>query len=153
MKKNMDLGSFFGMLQVFIATAQLKLDHFNKATKANNQEERDFVEFDSLGEAIRFTEYAIGETISYLNQNRRDINSQRLANLWEEASLNVRRIPNGNILADIAFEKSLFWRNPDYFNNQDESQIYRISLTNVLEQLRKIRVRYDNLQKKISDYQ
>lgn len=143
----MDINTLLGLLQVVIGGMQLKLDHFNNK---NNQRENQLSEFDALGEAIRTLEYALSETISYIGQNRRNLNNPHLSQLWDYASLATRSIPNGAELADIAFEKSLYWRNPNYLANPTSSQIYRISLTNVLEQLRKIRVKYDKIQNQIN---
>jgi len=143
----MDVNLLVSSLQLTLAAIQLKLDHFTRPSNRQNEEELD--RFNELGEAIRMLEYALAETVSFVGQMNNRSPNPRLASLWADASISLRRIQDGADLADLTFEKNLYWRNPDFFRGQDENKLYRISLGNVLEQLRKLRGTYDKLQRKI----
>lgn len=142
----MDFNLLVGSLQLALAAFQLKLDHFKNP---NRNEENQLNEFYSLGEAIRALEYALAETVSFIGQTNDREPNPRLAGLWEEASRSIRRIRDGADLADLTFEKNLYWRNPEFYRGQGQNKLYRISLDNVLVQLRQLRSNYDRLQTKI----
>jgi hypothetical protein len=91
----------------------------------------------------------LAETISFIGQtNNREANP-RLASLWADASNSIRKIKDGADLADLTFEKNLYWRNPEFYRGSSENKLHRISLDNVLVQLRQLRSNYDRHQKKI----
>ena len=142
----MDFNLLIGSLQLVLAAFQLKLDHFKKP---NRNEENQLNEFYDLGEAIRALEYALAETVSFIGQTNDREPNPRLAALWEEASRSIRKIRDGADLADLTFEKNLYWRNPEFYRGQGQNKLYRISLDNVLVQLRQSRSNYDKLQTKI----
>lgn len=144
----LDANVLIGSIQLAIAAFQLKLDHFRKAT--NRQDPRELRNFYDLGEAIRTLEYALSETVAFVGQTNNPEANPRLASLWEESSRRIRNIQDGGDLADLTFEKHLYWRNPDFYLGQGENKLRRISLTNVLVQLRHLRTNYDRLQKKIN---
>ena len=144
----MDFNLLIGSIQLAIAAFQLKLDHFQIPT--NTVENNDLNSFYELGEAIRILEFALAETVSFVGQtNNREANP-RLAALWEDASRNIRKISDGADLADLTFQKNLYWRNPEFYRGQGSSKLYRISLDNVLMQLRHLRTIYDKVQKKVN---
>ncbi|WP_312696008.1 hypothetical protein [Sphingobacterium mizutaii] len=145
----MDFNILIGSIQLAIAAFQLKLDHFSKSS--NRQELDDMEQFYRLGEAIRLLEYALSETVAFVGQTNNREPNQRLASLWENVSRTIRTIRDGADLADLTFEKHLYWRNPGFYRGQDVSKLFRISLNNVLIQLRQLRSKYDKLQNKISE--
>jgi hypothetical protein len=144
----MDFTSIIGSLQLALAAFQLKLDHFKKP--ANRQEENDLNSFYDLGKAIRTLEFALAETVSFVGQTNNREPNQELASLWADASSRIRKIGGGADLAGLTFEKSLYWRNPEFYRGQGEKILHRISLDNVLVQLRHLRTTYDKLQKKVN---
>lgn len=146
----MDFNLIIGSLQLALASFQLKLDHFTRP--ANRRESEDLDQFYELGEGIRVLESALAETVSFVGQTSNREPNPRLASLWEDASRAIRRINNGAELADLTFEKNLYWRNPQFYKEKSESRLYRISLDNVLTQLRHLRADYDRLQKKVNGY-
>jgi hypothetical protein len=145
----MDFSILIGSIQLAVAAFQLKLDHYSKS--ANRQEPDDREQFYKLGEAIRLLEYALSETVAFVGQTDNREPNPRLASLWEDTSIVIRQIRDGADLADLTFEKHLYWRNPDFYHGQDASKLHRISLDNVLVQLRNLRRKYDRLQKKINE--
>lgn len=145
----MDFNILIGSIQLAIAAFQLKLDHFSKSS--NRQELDDMEQFYRLGEAIRLLEYALSETVAFVGETSNREPNQRLASLWENVSRTIRTIRDGADLADLTFEKHLYWRNPGFYRGQDVSKLLRISLNNVLIQLRQLRSKYDKLQNKISE--
>lgn len=145
----MDFNILIGSIQLALAAFQLKLDHFKKPPRQEENNEVD--NFYDLGEAIRILEYALAETVSFVGQTNERRPNPRLASLWEDASRSVRRINDSAELADLMFEKNLYWRNPDFYRGQDANRLYRISLENVLTQLRKLRTEYDKVQRKINE--
>jgi len=145
----MDFNILIGSIQLAIAAFQLKLDHFTKS--ANRQEQNELNSFYALGEAIRTLEYALAETVSFVGQTNQRAPNPRLALLWEEASGTIRNIRDGADLADLTFEKNLYWRNPEFYQGQSENKLHRISLDNVLVQLRRLRSKYEKVQNKISE--
>ena len=142
----MDFNLLVGSLQLALAAFQLKLDHFKKPRRNEGNQVNDFYD---LGEAIRALEYALAETVSFIGQTNNRQPNPRLATLWEEASRAIRKIRESANLADITFEKNLYWRNPEFYRGQGQTKLYRISLDNVLVQLRQLRSNYDKLQAKI----
>lgn len=142
----MDFNLLVGSVQLTIAVLQLKLDHFNRP--ANRETELD--SFYDLGHAIKSLEYALAETVAFVGQSDEREPNPRLASYWEEASITIRNIDNGADLADLTFEKNLYWRNPEFYRGQSENNLYRISLGNVLFQLRQLRSKYEKLQNKIN---
>lgn len=145
----MDFNLLIGSLQLALAAFQLKLDHFRRP--ANRQQGNELNSFYDLGEAIRTLEYALTETVSFIGQTNNREPNPRLASLWADASNSIRKIGNEADLTDLTFEKNLYWRNPEFYRGQDDNRLHRISLDNVLLQLRKLRTTYDKLQKKISE--
>lgn len=146
----MDLNLLIGSLQLVLAAFQLKLDHFKRP--ANRQEEKELTSFNDLGEAIRTLEFALAETVSFVGQTNNRGPNPRLASLWSDASSSIRKIDASSDLVDLTFEKNLYWRNPEFFRGQSENSLHRISLENVLVQLRQLRTTYDQLQKKVNGY-
>ena len=144
----MDFNLLIGSLQLAIAAFQLNLDHFTKP--ANRRNENELNSFYDLGEAIRTLEFALAETVSFVGQTNNREPNPRLASLWADASSSIRKISGGADLADLTFEKNLYWRNPEFYREQSENKLHRISLDNVLVQLRQLRTAYDKLQKKIN---
>lgn len=144
----MDFNILLGSIQLALSAFQLKLDHFKKP--APPEQNNELNKFYDLGEAIRILEYALAETVSFVGQTNERQPNPKLASLWEDASRSVRKINDSADLADLMFEKNLYWRNPDFYRNQDSNKLYRISLENVLLQLRRLRTEYDKHQKKIS---
>lgn len=144
----MDFNILIGSLQLAIAAFQLKLDHFTGPS--NRPDENELNSFYDLGEAIRTLEFALAETVSFVGQTNDRAPNPRLASLWEDASRSIRNIRDGADLADLTFEKNLYWRNPEFYRGQSENKLYKISLDNVLVQLRQLRIAYDKLQKKIN---
>lgn len=142
----MDLNLLLSSLQLALAAFQLKLDHF---THRNRVSETDLDAFYDLGEAIRSLESALAETVAYIGQTNEREPNPRLASLWDNASQSIRRVQGTSELADIAFEKNLYWRNPDFYNARNANVLYRISLGNVLVHLRQLRTLHDRLQAKI----
>jgi len=145
----MDFNILIGSIQLAIAAFQLKLDHFTKSP--NRQEQNELNGFYDLGEAIRTLEYALAETVAFVGQTNQREPNPRLASLWEETSRTVRNIRDGADLADLTFEKNLYWRNPEFYHGQNENKLHRISLDNVLLQLRKLRSKYEKIQNKINE--
>ncbi len=145
----MDFNILIGSIQLAVAAFQLKLDHFKKA--ANRQEPDDKEQFYKLGEAIRLLEYALSETVAFIGQTNDREPNPRLATLWEDTSRAIRNIRNGAELADLTFEKHLYWRNPDFYKGHNANKLHRISLDNVLFQLRTLRSKYDKLREKINE--
>lgn len=145
----MDFSILIGSIQLAVAAFQLKLDHYSKS--ANRQEPDDKEHFYKLGEAIRLLEYALSETVAFVGQSDNREPNPRLASLWEDTSRAIRQIRNGADLADLTFEKHLYWRNPDFYHGQNSTKLHRISLDNVLVQLRTLRSKYDRLQNKINE--
>jgi len=144
----MDFNLLIGSLQLALAAFQLKLDHFTRPS--NRQEENELNSFYDLGEAIRTLEYALAETVSFVGQTNNREPNPRLASLWADASSSIRNIGDGADLADLTFEKNLYWRNPEFYRGQGDNKLHRISLDNVLVQLRHLRTTYDKLQKKVN---
>ena len=143
----MDFNLFIGAIQIAIGAMQIKLDHFtNNERRVLENEEREFYQ---LGETIRILEYALNETVAFTGQTNEREPNPRLAALWENASVSVRNIDNGAELADLVFEKNLYWRNPDFYRKQGANKLYHISLENVLIQLRNLRLAYDKLNKRV----
>lgn len=145
----MDFSILIGSIQLAVAAFQLRLDHYSKSS--NRQEPEDKEQFYKLGEAIRLLEYSLSETVAFVGQTEIREPNPRLANLWEESSRAIRQIREGADLADLTFEKHLYWRNPDFYHGQNASKLHRISLENVLLQLRNLRSRYDRLQNRINE--
>lgn len=145
----MDFNFLIGSIQLALAAFQLKLDHFKKPPR--QEENNEVGNFYDLGEAIRTLEYALAETVSFVGQTNERRPNPRLASLWEDASRCVRRIHDSAELTDLMFEKNLYWRNPDFYRRQYANRLYRISLENVLIQLRKLRTEYDKVQRKINN--
>lgn len=145
----MDFNVLIAAVQLALAALQLRYDHFKKPS--NRTDENGMDEFYNLGEAIRTLEFALAETVAYVGQTTNRQPNQRLASLWENASNAVRQIRDGADLADLTFEKNLYWRNPEFYRGQSESKLHRISLENVLTQLRRLRTDYDKLQRQITD--
>lgn len=145
----MDPNILIGSIQVALAAFQLKLDHFKKP--ARQEQNNDLNNFYDLGEAIRILEYALSETVSFVGQSNDRRPNPRLASLWEDASRSVRRVNDSADLADLMFEKNLYWRNPEFYHGRDANRLYHISLDNVLTQLRKLRTEYDKVQRKLSE--
>ena len=144
----MDLNLAIGMLQLALSAFQIKLDHFTRPL--NRQEEIELNSFYDLGEAIRTLEYALAETVSFVGQRNNREPNPRLASLWEDASICIRKIDDGAELADLTFEKNLYWKNADFYLEQGENKLHSISLENVLVKLRHLRTTYDKLQKKVN---
>jgi len=144
----MDFSILISSIQLAVAAMQLRFDHFKKPTNQGTDLDRD--NFNNLGESIRVLEFALAETVAFLGQGNATEPNPRLAQLWQDASNSIRNIPGTAELADIAFEKNLYWRNPERYQDQDSVRIYRISLDNVLIQLRQLRSKYDNLHLKIN---
>lgn len=144
----MDFNILIGSIQILLTAYDIKLDHFAKLKKKQNPEAID--ELYSLGESIRTLEYALSETINYIGQTNEREPNPRLSELWKEASNNVRKIHDSADLADITFEKHLYWRNPDFYGTQTNNELRRISLRNVLNQLKILREKYDNFQKNLN---
>lgn len=138
-----------GSLQLGIAAIQLKLDHFSKRriNEINDHQRKEFV---SLGEAIRILEYALGETIAFIGQNEDREPNPRLANLWRQASESLRAVEDASELANITFEKNLYWRNPEFFANRNDFELYRISLENVLLQVGQLHRKNDRLLRRLN---
>lgn len=145
----MDFSILIGSIQLAVAAFQLKLDHYSKSS--NRQEPDDKEQFYQLGEAIRLLEYALSETVAFVGQTNNREPNPRLATLWEDTSRAIRKIRDGADLADLTFEKHLYWQNPDFYNGQTSSKLHRISLDNVLVQLRTLRSKYNKLQNKIKE--
>jgi hypothetical protein len=145
----MDFSILIGSIQLAVAAFQIKLDHYSKSS--NRQKPDDKEQFYQLGEAIRLLEYALSETVAFVGQTNNREPNPRLANLWEDTSRAIRNIRDGADLADLTFEKHLYWRNPDFYNGQGSSKLHRISLDNVLVQLRTLRNKYEKLQNKINE--
>ncbi len=143
----MDFSIILGSIQIALGALQLKLDHFRRPINREGEQEMD--DLLNLGEAIRTLEYALSETVAFIGHKRGVRSNPRLASLWEDASRTIRKVSGGADLADLTFEKNLYWRNPKYFQNQDENRLYRISLDNVLTQLRRLRSDYDKLLRKL----
>jgi hypothetical protein len=144
----MDFNIIIGSIQIALATLQLKYDYFRKHSNIQEKELRDFY---ILGEAIRAFEYALSETVAYVGHANDMEPNERLASLWEQASLSIRNIQDGAILADLTFEKRMYWSNPEYYETRIDNNLQRISLDNMLVQLRQLRIKYDNLQRKINE--
>lgn len=145
----MDFSILIGSIQLAVAAFQLNLDHYSKSS--NRQEPDDKEQFYQLGEAIRLLEFALSETVAFVGQTNNREPNPRLATLWEDTSRAIRKIRDGADLADLTFEKHLYWRNPDFYNGQRSNKLHRISLDNVLVQLRTLRSKYDKLQNKINE--
>ena len=144
----MDFNTLIGWLQIALASFQLKLDHFSSSgPNRDNQVEEDFY---NLGEAVRIIEYALSETVAFVGRTDTREANPRLSRLWEDASRSLNKIADSAELADITFEKHLYWRNPQFYQNRDNYKLYRISLENVLDQLRTLRGKYDKILKKIN---
>lgn len=143
---DVDFNLLIGSIQLAVAALQLKLDHFNRP--ANREAE--LGSFHELGHAIRSLEYALAETVAFVGQTNDREPNPGLASYWEEASRTIRNIDNGADLADLTFEKNLYWRNLEFYRGQSENNLYRISLGNVLLQLRQLRSKYEKLQNKIN---
>lgn len=143
----MDFSILIGSIQLAVAAFQLKLDHYSKSS--NRQKTNDKEQFYQLGEAIRLLEYALSETVAFVGQTNNREPNPRLATLWEDTSRSIRKIRDGADLADMTFEKHLFWRNPDFYNGQRSSKLHKISFENVLVQLRTLRSKFEKLQNKI----
>lgn len=92
----------------------------------------------------------MAETVSFVGQTSNRDPNPRLASLWSDASSSIRKIGDSADLADLTFEKNLYWRNPEFYRGQSENKLHRISLDNVLVQLRQLSTTYDKLQKKIN---
>ncbi|MCG2462457.1 hypothetical protein K8352_16975 [Flavobacteriaceae bacterium F89] len=144
----MDFNLLISSIQLAIAAFQLKLDHFRKPS--NRSDASELNRFYDLGEAIRILEYALAETVSFIGQNNNREPNPRLASLWTKASNSIRKIRDEADLVDLTFEKNPYWRNPEFYQGQNGSILQRISLENVLVQLRQLRTSYDKLQKKIN---
>ena len=145
----MDFNLLIGSIQLALAAFQFKLDNFKKSeTKKEPREQDDF--FD-LGEAIRTLEYALTETVAFVGRTTNREPNERLALLWRDASNCIRKIEDGAELADLTFEKNLYWRNPQFYHGERENRLYRISLDNVLVQLRTLRSKYDKVQNELRD--
>lgn len=145
----MDFSILIGSIQLAVAAFQLKLDHYSKTV--NRQEPDDGEHFYKLGEAIRLLEYALSETVAYVGKSDNGEPNPRLAGLWEDTTRAIRQIKDGADLADLTFEKHLYWRNPDFYHGQGATKLHRISLDNVLIQLRNLRSKYERLQNKINE--
>jgi hypothetical protein len=144
----MDFNIIIGSIQIALAIIQLKYDHFKK--DPNRQTKKERTNFNNLGEAIRAFEYALSETVAYVGQQEVIGPNTRLASLWEQASESFRNIQEGAILADLTFEKRMYWSNPQYYETRFDNNLQRISLENMLVQLRQLRIKYDKLQRKIN---
>ena len=143
----MDLNLVIGALQLVLSGFQIKLDHFSKKSSEFPQEEKEKIF--KLGEAIRSVEFALSETVDYIGRRTENIPNPKLSKLWREASESLRNVDNSLNLTDIAFEKHHFWTNPKFYENSDERKLYTISVENILIQLRKLRLQYEKLRKKI----
>lgn len=144
----MDFNILIGSLQLAIAAFQLKLDHFLKP--ATRQDHNELNRFYDLGEAIRTLEFALSETVDFVGQTNDRAPNPKLAALWENASLSIRKIQNGADLADLTFEKHLYWRNPEFYKGQGANKLFQISLENVLIQLRQLRSKYEKTHRKLN---
>lgn len=145
---NMDINSIIGSIQLVLSFFQLKLDHYTKQTNVNDESNED--NFYNLGEAIRLLEYALSETAAVVGSRVDKGANPRLSSLWGVASEKLKSIQDNAEFTDIAFEKHLYWRNPDSYSKRSDFQLYRISLENVLDQLRDLRQAYDKQNKKKS---
>jgi hypothetical protein len=144
----MDFNILIGSIQLAIAAFQLKLDHFSRPSNRQEPEEKE--QFYLLGEAIRILEYSLSETIAFVGQTNTREPNPRLASLWEDTSRAIRNIRNGADLADLTFEKHLYWRNPGFYRDLGDNRLHRISLENVLIQLRLLRTKFEKLQNRIN---
>lgn len=145
----MDFNLFIGSLQLALSAFQLKLENFKRPL--NRQEENELDSFYQLGVAIRSLESALAETVSFAGQGINRGPNPRLAALWEDASMKIREIDDGAELANLTFEKFLYWLNPEFYQGQGENRLHRISLENVLDQLRPLRKRYEKLQSRVNE--
>ena len=145
----MELNILVGSIQIALALFQIKLDDYKK--RANRSQQNELDSFYELGKAIRTLEYALSETVAFVGQKNNIKPNPKLASLWEEASKSVRKIRDGADLADLTFEKHLYWTNPDFYKRQSEYKLHRISLDNVLVQLSDLRSGYDKIQRKINE--
>jgi len=141
----MSLDTLISAVTLGIAALQLKLDHFSKVPY-NNQTQ----DFYALGEGIRTMEFALAETVAFVGETDGRQPNPRLANLWLDASQSLRNIEDGAEFAHVAFEKNLYWSNPNFYDNRNARVLYHISFDNVLNQLRILRVKYDKMQKKMN---
>lgn len=143
----MDFNNLMGLLQLALAAIQLKLDHFSKSKHEGNEDFQK--EFNKLGDAIITLEYALAKTVSFVGRTDERVPNPNIARLWKEASHQIREIPGNAELADIFFDKYLFWENPNFFNGRNNFRLQRISLDNVLDQLRILRVKHDTMSRAI----
>lgn len=146
----MDFNLLIGSLQLAIAAFQLKLNHFPKPSTNDEPVADDLESFYALGEAIRRLEFALSETIDFVGRTNERRANPELAEYWRTASESIKNVKNNADLADLTFEKHLYWRNPEFFQRQGEYKLYRISLDNVLTQLRKLRSEYEKLHRKLN---
>ena len=145
----MEYNTFMATIQIVLAAIQLRLNYHKKNLKRTQQD--GLVSLENLGEAIRTLEYALSETIAFIGKRKSNTESNpRLAFLWAEASKSISKIQDGADLADLTFEKHLYWTNPEFYNTQSENKLNRISLENVLVQLRTLRSGYDKIQGRIN---
>jgi len=146
----MDFNLLVGCALLAMNAIQLKLDHFNGTAGRQGENDSDNLNtLRKLGEAIEALEDALTETVSFIGQTNERNPNTKLAELWNEASQKVRRIKEGADLAHLTFEKGLYWANPDRYRNNEEKKLHRISIENVLNQLKQLRATYDDLQKRI----
>jgi hypothetical protein len=141
----MDFNILIGSIQILLSAFEIKLEHFAMLKKKQTPEGLN--ELYLLDESIRSLEYALSETIKYIGQTSEREPNERISELWKVASNSVRKIQGSADLADITFEKHLYWRNPEFYGTQSNNEIRRISLRNVLNQLQKLRENYESLQR------
>lgn len=134
----MDFNELIGALSLTVSTLQLKLDHFRKGSSGERVSHRDMM---LLGEAIRSLEYALRETIAASSEQNLRAN-RRLSKSWEDATDSLRRVPGCEEIASIAFDKSVFWRNPKFADRLLNDRRSQISLDNVLKISRKLSTDY-----------
>ena len=133
------IAELLSAIQIIIASFQLKLDHFSKSNINSNF---DIENFYKLWNWIRSLEFAISETMAYigLNPRNRDWNG-RLSSLWQSVSQDLREIQWLSDLSQISYEKSLYWRNPRFYEENKRTDY--IALNNILDSLKKTRKKYD----------
>jgi hypothetical protein len=137
----MEISNLIDILQLAVAFVQLKLDHFNK--KKSSGEKVVKSKMNKYEKTMKSLDLALSETIKNIVSEERSPNL-KLSRLWKTAANNLVKlesdIPGIIYMSDIAYDKSSYWLNPDwYMENFNKNEFYRISLSNVHIQVKDLR--------------
>ncbi len=112
---------------VILAAPLIKngINYLNKPSKFDN--------------AILSLEKAIDETHAFISNCKDQSSNRHLEEIWKETAQKLKGIKNLEDITNIAFEKQLYWKNPQYYSKNNSVEADKIKLIEVRKQLQKLR--------------